>query len=145
MEIDFNQIDETYSTNPITNIIHTFHVNKQWMGETEDNLQKQIDKLIYEKNNLIHPTQKDNFVKPIVDLVANGIEYTISIIYLTFCKSYVYRILFADVRTAVIYKNKWGDLCISGKEICEMDAPELFEYINNWVPHEDDPQMPKVY
>ena len=143
--IDFDIIDETYSDNPITNIIHTYHVNRDWMGGEYDGLTKQIEKLEEIRKNLVHPTELEHFIKPIVDLVAIS-RYTISTFYLVEHKSNAYRINFSDGRTALFYSSKkWGDLCISGKDVCEMTEQELSDAVNEWVPTNTDPQMPTVY
>lgn len=142
--LDINTIDETYSDNPITNIIHSYHINKEYTWSEDNNLVEQIEKLEYKREKLAHPTELDNFIKPLMNLVTT-MEYTISTFYLIQTKSNAYRINFIDGKNALFYHNKWGDLCISGKEICEMTEQELSDAVNKWVPTDTDPQMPKVY
>lgn len=141
--IDFSIIDETYSDNSITNIINTYHVNRDWMGREEEGLTKQIVELQNIRKTLVYPTELEHFIKPIVDLVVIP-RYTISTFYLVKHKSNAYRINFFDGRTALFYSSvRWGDLCISGKDVCEMTEQELSDAVNDWHPIDSDPQIPK--
>ena len=133
-----------YSDNPITNIIHNYHSFRDSANSKEKNLNKRIEKLMDEKKLIVHPNEMDNFIKPLIELISD-LNFSISIIYLTSLKSNVYKINFEDKRKAIIYKDKWGDLCISGKAVCEMDKNELNELINNWEKSDTDPQLPKEY
>ena len=143
--INFEIVDKTYSDNPITNIIHTYHVNRDWMGKEDENLAKEIERLEDVRNKLVHPTELEHFIKPIVDLVATT-KFTISTFYLVEHKSNAYRINFADGRTALFYSSKkWRDLCISGNDVCDMTEQELSDAVNKWNPTVGDPQLPKEY
>ena len=141
---EFDIIDTSHSSNPITNIITTYNKNQNCIKAKDEELTKKIEKLNDKKKKLVYPSELKHFIKPLVDLVVIP-SYTISTTYLVLNESHAYTIELSDGRTALFYYDKWGDLCISGKEVCEMTEQELSDAVNEWVPTDTDPQLPKEY